>query len=45
MLSTIKAQAPFNAYLSFSNIAFLFLVPLIAGVLDFAVLSIVVFIN
>jgi len=43
MSSIIKTQSPFN--FSFSNIAFLFLVPLIAGALDFALLSIVVVIN
>jgi len=43
MSSIIKTQRPL--YFSFSNIAFLFLVPLIAGALDFALLSIVVVIN
>jgi len=45
MSSIIKAQNPFNYYFTFSNIAFLFLVPLIAGALDFALLSLVVVIN
>jgi len=45
MSSIIKTQSPLNYYFSFSNIAFLFLVPLIAGALDFALLSLVVVIN
>ena len=45
MSSTIKTQSPLNHYFSFSNAAFLFLVPLIAGALDYALLSIVVVIN
>jgi len=45
MSSITVTQSPLNYYFSFSNLAFLLLVPLIAGALDFALLSIVVVIN